>query len=288
MTPRARPSPAEAAVAGLLLLTVALIAAQVTLLAGDARLFSLAASSLSLMLGLWRPRAAVALALVGALAAAAGAMVLVYAPGAGPDGGLVSATSIAALGAAALAAGHLLRGAHHHQQELRRLVNALTPTDAASEALRTPFGLDRLRGEVARASRYSRTFSVLLGKPRRWNEEVENRGEQAVTASYARLVRAATRTVRPPDCVALVPGQSFLVVLPETGFQGAELAAKRIQMAVDPGLDLKLQFGVAQFPEDGVTAEALLEEARQAQAFAAAADLAVASRRLLSSQQPPE
>ncbi len=274
--------------AALLLLTVALVGLQATLLPGQAALFSLAASSLSLMLGLWRFHAAVTLGLVGALAAAAGAALLAYAPGAGLNGGLAGASSIAALGAAATATGDVLRRAHRYQQELRRLVDALTPNDPATEALRTPFGLDRLRSEVARASRYGRTFSVLVGKPRRWSEEVENRGEQAVADAYSQLVREAVTAIRPPDCMALVPEQSLLLVLPETGFKGAELAAKRIQMAVVPELGLKLQFGVAQFPEDGVTAEELLDEARQAQAFAAAADLPVASRRLLSPQQAPD
>jgi diguanylate cyclase (GGDEF)-like protein len=86
-------------------------------------------------------------------------------------------------------------------------------------------------------------------------------GDQAL-AHIAAIMRETTRDV---DCAARYGGEEFVVVLPETEAAGAIETAQRIRsrLAGDElvGGKVSMSFGVAQFPEDGDTPEALLARA---------------------------
>jgi GGDEF domain-containing protein len=280
--PRARTpfTSSDAAACALLLLTVAGAATEAIQLTGNARLLILGATALTLLMGFWRPRMWLAIAAIIIIAggAATGAVAI-------KTGGTtvlwiaVSAAIAAALGFLAIWVSTLLRRIYRRMSETRRVIDALTQIDPATGVFRPHAGRDRLRAEVTRAVRYRRPFTLLVGKARDWEIEVEHRGMSTAQEVYAETLRTATTVLRNNDVIASEPDYSFIVILPETTAEGGEYAAQHIQEAVQGLLDVR--FGLVQCPEDGETEGALLREAYQALTFAEMANLPIVSRRAL-------
>jgi GGDEF domain-containing protein len=278
--PRTRPNPAVPASCALLALTVAGVAAQALALAPDTRAFLLVASGLALLLGIWRPR--LALSVVGIVLIAAIAAVAAYLyPATAPSVARIAigAAIVLVLGGAALWVGGILRQLHRRMVESRRMVEALTQIDPTTGVFRAAAGREQLEAEVARAARYRRPFSLLLGKPHDWRGEVTLRGIEKAQEIYAETVRTMATALRQNDIVATEPDYSVLVILPETTAEGGEAAAAHLQQAVKGLLDI--HFGLVQCPDDGITADDLLREARQALDFAEMANLPLVSRNAL-------
>jgi GGDEF domain-containing protein len=132
---------------------------------------------------------------------------------------------------------------------------------------------------VTRAVRYRRPFTLLVGKARDWEAEVEHRGMNPAREVYAETLRSATMVLRNNVVIASEPDYSFIVILPETTAERGEYAAQHIQEAVQGRLDVR--FGLVQCPDDGETQEALVREVYQALAFAEMANLPIVSSRAL-------
>lgn len=270
----------DAAVCVLLLLTVAGVATEAIELTGAVRLVLLGATALSLLIGFWRPR--IWLAVVAVFVVAGGAAAGAAAIKTKETSVLWIAASgviVAVLGLIAIWVSTLLRRVHRRMREDRRIIEALTQIDPATGAFKPHAGRDRLRVEVARAVRYRRPFTLLVGKARAWEAEVDHRGMSAAQEVYAEILRTAATVLRNNDIIASEPDYSFMVILPETTAEGCECAAQHILEAMQ-GL-LEVRFGLVQCPDDGETEDALLREARQALAFAEMANLPIVSRRSL-------
>ena len=273
-------SSADAALCLLLLLTVAGTATQAIELTGTVRLLMLVATGLSLLIGVWRPRIwatipAILIVAGGAVAAA----YLVATNGTSHFWIAIGGAIIAVLGFGAIWVSSLLRRVYRRMRENRRVIEALTQIDPATGVFKPHAGRDRLRAEVTRAVRYRRPFSLLVGRAKDWEMEVERRGIATAQDVFAEMLRTATTVLRNNDIIASEPDYSFLVILPETTADGGEIAAQHIQEAVQ-GL-LEVQFSLVQCPDDGETEDALLREAYQALAFAEMANLPLVSRRAL-------
>jgi two-component system cell cycle response regulator len=93
-------------------------------------------------------------------------------------------------------------------------------------------------------------------------------GDRALQAAGAIL----QRNLRRQDKAGRFGGEEFLIVLPETGMQGAAASAERMRIDLETSLaaeigiasPLTASFGAATFPEDGGYCENLLEHADQA------------------------
>ncbi|MGI8691037.1 MAG: GGDEF domain-containing protein [Thermomicrobiales bacterium] len=278
--PRTPFSSSDAALCLLLLLAVAGVATQAIELTGTVRLLMLVATGLSLLIGVWRPRIwatipAILIVAGGAVAAA----YMIETNGTSLVWIAMSGAIIAVLGFGAIWVSSLLRRVYHRMRENRRVIEALTQIDPATGVFKPHAGRERLRAEVTRAVRYRRPFSLLVGKAKDWEMEVERRGIATAQEVFAETLRTATTVLRNNDIIASEPDYSFLVILPETTADGGEIAAQHIQEAVQGLLDV--QFSLVQCPDDGETEEALLREAYQALAFAEMANLPLVSRRAL-------
>ncbi|GEM_PF-6854223 len=281
--PRTPSSTSDAALCLLLLLTVAGVAAEAIELTGKARLLMIAATGLSLLIGVWRPRIWATIPAVLVVAAGAAAAAYALRPSETALRWIMIAGAIvAALGFGAIWVSSLLRGVYRRMRENRRVIEALTQIDPATGVFKPHAGRDRLRAEVTRAVRYRRPFTLLVGKAKGWQTEVERRGLNAAQEVFAETLRTATTVLRNNDIIASEPDYSFIVVLPETTAEGGEIAAQHIQEAVQGLLDV--QFGLVQCPDDGATEDALLREAYQALAFAEMANLPLISRRALNAE----
>jgi diguanylate cyclase (GGDEF)-like protein len=93
-----------------------------------------------------------------------------------------------------------------------------------------------------------------------------DRGDEVLAAAGAAL----TATLRVSDFVARAGGEEFVVLLPDTGLDGAVVVAENLRAALQalavPGLDGPVtgSFGVAVYPEDAPDADELLRRADRA------------------------
>jgi diguanylate cyclase (GGDEF)-like protein len=137
--------------------------------------------------------------------------------------------------------------------------------------------LEHLQIEVARSSRYRRSFSLLFADVDDFKSVNDRFGHpcgDAVLKTMARLFLPLSAGMRGSDVAARYGGEEFCVVLTETVIEGARTKAERIRAAVaaidwtavDPRLvrPVTVSIGVATFPDHAKTVDALIDVADQA------------------------
>ena len=124
---------------------------------------------------------------------------------------------------------------------------------------------DRLAYEVTRHERHSRSFAVMLLDLHRFKEVNELQGHLAGDRLLKEVGRVLSETVRDQDTVARQGGDEFSVLAPETTRVEAAALADRVREAlrglVAVGRPLTASIGIAVYPDDGETPEALLARA---------------------------
>ena len=132
---------------------------------------------------------------------------------------------------------------------------------------------DRLRREVARASRGGQPLSLILIDLDRFKRVNDRHGHSCGSRVLIELAALLRRSMGQTDCVARLGGDEFSVVLPETGAGGAVAAGERLRVRIArhlfqqrEGLDVRLTASVGAATTSGarVTAGALLERADHA------------------------
>jgi diguanylate cyclase (GGDEF)-like protein len=124
-----------------------------------------------------------------------------------------------------------------------------------------------LEFEVARSGRYGRPFSVVFLDLDHFKAVNDRHGHQAGSAALKEVGDLLRRALRSADVPIRYGGDEFVLLLPEAERAQALAVAERIRAELeaarflaDRGLDLRVtaSFGVATYPEDGATPEAVL------------------------------
>jgi diguanylate cyclase (GGDEF)-like protein len=133
---------------------------------------------------------------------------------------------------------------------------------------------ERLREEVARASRYGQPMSLLIADIDQFASVNYDLGYQAGDEILRRIATVlieddSADRVRTSDVVARYSGEEFVLLLPETAKPGALTKAARLRDAValaefPSGRKMTLSIGVACLPEDAADPEGLLTAAESA------------------------
>lgn len=132
--------------------------------------------------------------------------------------------------------------------------------------------------EVKKSQRYRRSFSLLLINIDQLRSLLEKSVPLGPEEILQQLHGCLLETIRGADIVALMDNGEIGLLVPETNYQGAIAAARRIRNAfhslqIVRAMSLPsrspIGFGVACFPEHGLTKDELLERARQAMERAA-------------------
>jgi diguanylate cyclase (GGDEF)-like protein len=144
-------------------------------------------------------------------------------------------------------------------------------TDELTEVHNYRFLRRALDLEVQRAARYGHPLAALMvdvDHLKAYNDRFGHLAGSQVLKLVARALRSATREF---DLVAKYGGDEFMLILPHTGLEDAAAAAERLRAAVAgtvfPPLragEMTCSIGIAVFPGDGRSPEALLQAADQA------------------------
>jgi diguanylate cyclase (GGDEF)-like protein len=124
----------------------------------------------------------------------------------------------------------------------------------------------------AQAVRHGRPTSVLMIDSDSLKNVNDSHGHEAGNALLRQLARSIQADLRFTDIAARYGGDEFIVLLPDTPAKGAMEVAERIRnrIAASPvehggrRLASSVSIGIASFPEDGATLDALAAHADRA------------------------
>jgi len=163
----------------------------------------------------------------------------------------------------------------HEEVELRAITDPLTGLWNHGE-----FQV-RLGEEISRASRHGQPASLLMLDVdgfRRINEQEGHRAGDELLRQVAAFIR---RVLRGCDIGARYGADEFAIILPETTREGAQVAAENLRRRIaertfvtgraPEGQTLTFSIGIAAYPQDGDTPDAIVDAASRAMSAARAA-----------------
>jgi diguanylate cyclase (GGDEF)-like protein len=141
---------------------------------------------------------------------------------------------------------------------------------------------DDLEGELERAKRYGKEFSILMADIDWFKKYNDYHGHHKGDKLLIKLVRILSNNIRLNDKLYRYGGEEFVVLLPETGEAGAKEVAEKLRRAVEennfkdaeksqPNLIVSISIGGASYPKNGTSsveitnaADSALYEAKKA------------------------
>jgi diguanylate cyclase (GGDEF)-like protein len=159
----------------------------------------------------------------------------------------------------------LLATALHNSFVFQRLQQQ-SITDGLTGIKTRRFFWEALSSEWKRASRSGRPFSVVLVDLDKFKEVNDSLGHLEGDLVLARVGRLLEQKCRQSNVVARYGGDEFIILMPETGIEQAQVLAERLRLwlATDPMLEehhITGSFGVASFPVHGFAMEDLIRVA---------------------------
>lgn len=139
-------------------------------------------------------------------------------------------------------------------------------TDGLTGIKTRRFFLEALQSEWKRASRTGRPFSMVVLDLDKFKEVNDTMGHLEGDLVLARIGRLLEQKVRQSNVVARYGGDEFMILMPETGVEQAQILSERLRLwiATDPMLNERHvtgSFGVATFPLHGATVEDVMRVA---------------------------
>lgn len=139
-------------------------------------------------------------------------------------------------------------------------------TDGLTGIKTRRFFWEALTSEWKRASRSGRPFSAVLIDLDKFKEVNDTLGHLEGDLVLARVGRLLEQKCRQSNVVARYGGDEFIILMPETGVEQAEILAERLRLwiATDPMLaehHITGSFGVGSFPVHGFSVEDIIRVA---------------------------
>ena len=139
-------------------------------------------------------------------------------------------------------------------------------TDGLTGIKTRRFFWEALTSEWRRASRSGRPFSVVLMDLDKFKEVNDGLGHLEGDLVLARVGRLLEQKCRQSNVVARYGGDEFIILMPETGVEQAQILAERLRLwiSTDPMLNehhITGSFGVAAFPVHGYSVEDIIRVA---------------------------
>jgi diguanylate cyclase (GGDEF)-like protein len=156
-------------------------------------------------------------------------------------------------------------------EKLRRQnekLERLSTSDALTGLHNRRYLTQRLSEELVRSYRHKRTFSVLMADVDEFKEYNDAFGHPAGDEVLKKVAAILLNSTRSMDCTARYGGEEFAVLLTDTAGDVAHEVAERIRARVEAttfaGRKITLSIGLAEFPENGQTADEVISSADEA------------------------
>jgi diguanylate cyclase (GGDEF)-like protein len=153
-----------------------------------------------------------------------------------------------------------------HNAFVYQKVQQQSITDGLTGIKTRRFFMESVQAEWKRASRSGRAFSVVLVDLDKFKEVNDTMGHLEGDLVLARIGRLLEQKCRQSNVVARYGGDEFVVLMPETGVEQAQVLSERLRLwiATDPMLNerhITGSFGVATYPLHGTTVEDIIRVA---------------------------
>jgi diguanylate cyclase (GGDEF)-like protein len=119
---------------------------------------------------------------------------------------------------------------------------------------------DAITSQFAMMNRYDTQFSVAIFDIDHFKQVNDEQGHLQGDQILQRLARLLDESVRETDVLARYGGEEFVVVMPQTGLDGACIFAERLRTKVEREMEVTVSGGVAE-ALDGDTPETLMARA---------------------------
>jgi diguanylate cyclase (GGDEF)-like protein len=159
----------------------------------------------------------------------------------------------------------LLATALHNAYDFQRLQQQ-SITDGLTNIKTRRFFFEAVSSEWKRASRSGRPFSVVLMDLDKFKQVNDTKGHLEGDLVLARVGRLLEQKCRQSNVVARYGGDEFIILMPETGVEQAQILAERLRLwlSTDPMLQehhITGSFGVGSFPVHGFSIEDIIHVA---------------------------
>ena len=139
-------------------------------------------------------------------------------------------------------------------------------TDGLTGIKTRRYFLEAVQSEWKRASRSTRPFSVVMVDLDKFKQVNDTMGHLEGDLVLARIARLLEQKCRQSNVVARFGGDEFVILMPETGVDQAQVTAERLRLwiATDPMLSehqITGSFGVATYPIHGASVEDIMRVA---------------------------
>lgn len=124
--------------------------------------------------------------------------------------------------------------------------------------------LQHLVREINRGQRHQRPLSLLMIDVDHFKDINDSNGHSIGDIALQKLSKVLLESVRSIDWVCRYGGDEFVILLPETGGDGAFDVAERIRTTVAEKLQLTVSLGLAFYPAHGQDPATLVEAADKA------------------------
>lgn len=151
-------------------------------------------------------------------------------------------------------------------------VEALAVTDALTGLFVRGYFLERAREELERSKRHHLCCTLMMADLDFFKQKNDTFGHLVGDVVLKDVARLLQRNLRGIDLIARFGGEEFILLLVETAVEQGLTIAQRLRQLVevhpirayDELITQTVSIGVAGFPEDAQTLEALIEQADQA------------------------
>jgi diguanylate cyclase (GGDEF)-like protein len=149
-------------------------------------------------------------------------------------------------------------------RESRDALERLSVTDGLTNLYNRRRLMELLTAEVRRCQRLKHTFAVVMVDVDRFKQYNDDYGHPAGDRVLVRVAALLEDAVREVDSVARYGGEEFVVLMPEAGEREAAALAERLRQRIadEPfARQVTISLGVAQYPSQGDTADAVVAAA---------------------------
>jgi len=115
--------------------------------------------------------------------------------------------------------------------------------------------------EFTRLKRHAASFSLLMLDIDNFKIYNDTNGHPAGDALLKKATEVFKNTVREIDSICRYGGEEFVITLPQTDKQGAQMVANRLLVQIGIYMPTTVSIGIASFPDDAQDRHLLLEKA---------------------------